>query len=112
MTRFILAALGALAIGCASVQVVSEYDGGPLPRPDRVLVYDFAYSPGQVRLDRGVSAQVAQAMKGEPRTGQELGTGRQVSEVIAEHLVKSIRDMGLPASGRTVRSRRCSTPVR
>lgn len=82
---------------CTTVKVVKEYQGGPLPRPHRVLVYDFAYSPGQVDLDRGVSARVAQALDSSPRSAQELDLGRKVAEVVSEHLVKEIREMGLPA---------------
>ena len=89
----------AVILGCASTQVEteSEYGRGRLPRPDRVLVYDFAVTPGEVRLDRGLSAELAQAAKGDPRSVEELETGRKVADVLAEHLVRHIRDLGLPA---------------
>jgi len=94
-------ALGLLLLGlaCASTKShVTEQDiSGPQPKPDRILVFNFAYSPSQVRLDRGISAEIMEAAKGEPRTAQELEVGRKVSDAIAEHLVVEIRKMGLPA---------------
>lgn len=88
-----------MASGCAStdVRTVETDISGPLPRPDRVLVYDFAVSPEEVRLDRGISAQAAQATKGTPRTEQEIATGREVASALSKHLVKEIRKLGLDA---------------
>ena len=82
---------------CTSTDVTEGYSGGPLPRPDRVLVYDFATTPGEVRLDRGLSAKVVEAAKSEPRDEQERALGIKVADALAEHLVKAIRDQGLPA---------------
>ena len=48
-----------VACGPASVQRVSG-PSGALPRPDRILVYDFAVTPDEVRLDSGLSTQVGQ----------------------------------------------------
>ena len=85
------------ALACTSVQTTQEYVGSPLPKPDRVLVYDFATSPGEVRLDRGLSAKVVEASKGDPRTEQERELGSKVATALREHLIKSLRDLGLPA---------------
>ncbi len=88
-----------LALACASTKLqTTEQDiSGPQPRPDRILVFDFAYAPSQVRLDRGISAEIMEAAKGEPRTAQELAAGRKVAEAVAENLVAEIQKMGLPA---------------
>lgn len=92
-----LRALGlALLAGCTTVTAVSQY-GGTVPRPDRILVYDLAVSPGEVALDRGVSARIQEAASGNPRTVQEMEVGDKVARALSEHLVKKIRDMGLPA---------------
>ena len=92
-----LAALAAFAVSCTTVQTVEQYQGAQLPRPDRILVYDFAYSPSQVRLDRGISADLARSIQGQPRSLDELEVGQKVANVLAEQLVKEIREMGLPA---------------
>jgi len=94
-TVALLAILGGL--GCTTVKTVSSYDGAQLPRPDIILVNTFAYSPSQVKLMRGITPELEQAIKGTPRTAAELNVGGKVANVLAEHLVKEIRDMGLPA---------------
>jgi hypothetical protein len=84
-------------VSCTSVQTVSEYSGGPLPRPDRVLVSDFAVSPEEVKLDGGISARAFAAAKGTSRTEQEMEIGRKVASSLSEQLVKEIRKLGLSA---------------
>ena len=88
-----------MASACASTDVreVSTDISGPLPRPDRVLVYDLAVSPEEVRLDRGLSARAVAAAQGTSRTEQEIATGRKVASALSEHLVKEIRNLGLDA---------------
>lgn len=100
VSRILCCGLGLLFLSaCASTKAqVTEQDiSGPQPRPDRILVFDFAYSPSQVRLDRGISAEILEAAKREPRTAQELAVGKKVAEAVAENLVAEIQKMGLPA---------------
>lgn len=87
----------ALAMGCTSAQITSEYAGSDLPRPDRVLVYNFATSPEEVKLDRGLSAEVIEASKRSSRTAQELDVGIKVATALAKKLVEELKDMGLVA---------------
>ena len=62
--------------GCAPTQVQSTYQrDAAMPRPEQVLVYDFAVSPEDVQLDRGLGAEVEQMAKGTPRTEQEIQLG-------------------------------------
>lgn len=92
---------GAIAVllfaACTTVDVVREYSGTSLPRPERVLVYDLAVTPDEVKLDSGLSAMAVEAMKGSSRTEQEVKTGHDVAAALSKHLVKEIQDMGLPA---------------
>jgi hypothetical protein len=39
-----------LAAGCASTKVTNrqQYVSGPVPRPDTILVYDFAATPADI----------------------------------------------------------------
>ena len=106
---------GVLLAGCAPTQVqqTSEAPSG-LPRPDRILVYDFAVSPQEVQLDESLSADIKQRYEHEqaaPRTPQELKIGHTVAYVVAEELVKKIQSYGLwaeramgtpPSSGNTL----------
>ena len=98
ITAFALLAILALA-GCGSTKVTTQMTdiSGPLPRPDRVLVYDFVVSPEDVKLDRGLSARAIDAAKGTSRTEQEIQTGQAVASALSEHLVKEIRKLGLDA---------------
>jgi hypothetical protein len=89
----------ALLAGCAptNVQQTSE-NTGALPRPDRILVYDFAVSPDEVKLDEGLAAEIKQRYEHEQytnRTPQELKIGHTVAHVVAEELVKKIQSYGL-----------------
>src|SRR2546422_748315 len=71
-----------VACGPASVQRVSG-PSGALPRPDRILVYDFAVTPDEVRLDSGLSTQLGQLFGG----GQNPGTPRTAEEIKIGHAV-------------------------
>jgi hypothetical protein len=90
---------GAVAVaGCAPTNVQTTYQReGPMPRPARVLVYDFSVSPEEVQLDRGLSAELVEMAKRSSRTQQEIQVGRQAARVLSEELVKKINAMGLHA---------------
>jgi hypothetical protein len=86
--------------GCAptNVGVQSEY-GGLLPQPSRILVYNFAVSPDEVKLDQGVKSLIEGSQT--PKTAQELAVGHAVSDALASHLVKQLRKLGYPAERAT-----------
>lgn len=88
-------------LGCAqtSVQTVQEYRGEePLPKPDMVLVYNFAASPDEVTLDTGISAQLVDLVKGNPsRTQKEREIGRKVADALSQALVDKINELGFAA---------------
>jgi len=87
-----------VAAGCAPTQVQSTYQReGLMPKPERVLVYDFSVSPADVQLDRGLSAELVQMTKGTPRTEQEIQLGQKAARVLSDALVERINAMGLPA---------------
>jgi hypothetical protein len=89
----------AIAFGCAPTNVQQEkMTLTQLPRPDLILVYDFAVSPAEVELDTGLSAELMQKYqehKGTPRTAEEIKVGHKVADAVAEELVKKIRSYGL-----------------
>ena len=87
--------------GPATVQRVSG-PSGPLSRPDRILVYDFAVTPDEVRLDSGLSTQLGQLFgggqdPGTSRTAEEIKIGHAVANAVANALVKELNQYGLPA---------------
>lgn len=81
--------------GCASSHV-SEYRSpqGTIPRPDRILVYDFAATPAELPPEVAIAGQGAVSR---PLTGTQLATGRKLGVEIARNLVADLRTMGLPA---------------
>ncbi|RNC68228.1 MAG: DUF4410 domain-containing protein [Desulfuromonadales bacterium] len=97
----LIASFAILAIaGCAptNVAVTSEY-GGQLQQPEKFLVYDFAVSPDEVKLDDGISSKVKDLVGGTktPKADQELKVGRAVTDALAKKLVANLRKLGYPA---------------
>jgi hypothetical protein len=82
--------------GCASTKVSNRQVlvNERLPRPDRILVYDFIANPADMPVDSVLATQVE---PGPPLTAEQIQTGRQLGAQIADELVARIRDMGLPA---------------
>jgi hypothetical protein len=82
--------------GCASTKVsdreilVTE----KAPRPDSILIYDFAATPADVPAD---SSLAAAATASTPQTPEQIETGRRVGAAIATQLAEKVRRMGLPA---------------
>jgi hypothetical protein len=89
----------AVATGCAPTNVQQQSTTlTQLPRPDLIMVYDFAVSPDEVKLDTGLSAELMQKYeqhKGMSPTAQEIKLGHKVAEAVADELVKKIRSYGL-----------------
>jgi hypothetical protein len=89
----------AMAAGCAPTNVQQQSTTlTQLPRPDAILIYDFAVSPDEVKLDTGLSAELMQKYeqyKGTSRTAEEIKVGHKVADALANELVKKIRSYGL-----------------
>jgi Domain of unknown function (DUF4410) len=83
--------------GCASMKVTEHqaYEGPKRPRPDRIIVHDFAATPAD--LPPWSDAAKRHAEPSTPRSEQEIEVGRQLGSQVAKELVQEIQDMGLPA---------------
>jgi Domain of unknown function (DUF4410) len=106
-SRVVIHCLALIAlVGCASTKVTERqtYQHGQLPRPDRILVYDFAttyadlpsWSEPARRYDATMTAT----------SGEDIEKGRELGAKVANNLVEEIREMGLPATsgeGQTLR---------
>lgn len=101
--RFVVAlgVLVSMIIGCApnSARSVSIYiRTEPLPRPDHILVHDFAVSPDAVSPRNTLVYKLHHnELKGPSQTEEQVQAGRAVANVLSEKLVKEIRSLGLPA---------------
>ncbi|HUJ78686.1 MAG TPA: DUF4410 domain-containing protein [Nitrospiria bacterium] len=101
-TRAVFSAILLLSVAaCAPTSVeVTGGGGGEAPRPDRILVYDFAVTPDEVELDQGLGADLKAQIEHESsltaRTAQEIKIGHTVVNVMSEELVKAIQGYGFP----------------
>jgi hypothetical protein len=85
---------------CASTDVSTDDVKGQkasLPKPDQLIVFDFAVSPDEVKLEHGVIAEVKELANKESRTEQEKAIGHSVADALAEKLVAELHAKGLPA---------------
>ncbi len=75
---FCLIALVAVA-GCASTKVTAsqDYHGKRIPRPDRIIVHDFAATPADI--PSWSAAAHRPAAPSTPQTAEEIATGRHAA---------------------------------
>ncbi len=84
--------------GCASATgVPTQRASLTLPRPDRVLVHDFAVTPEEVALDRGILPRVMRVFGSDPQTKEESEVGKVVARVLSDSLVSELRGRGIEA---------------
>jgi hypothetical protein len=86
-----------LIAGCASTEVVGrqEYQGGKIPRPAHIWVYDFAATAADVPSESVLADKHSEHPT--PQTAEQIATGRELGGHIAAYLTQNIHDMGLPA---------------
>ncbi len=94
-------------VGCASTEVTGghNYEQGKLPRPDRILVYDFAATSSDLPSWSAAARRHAEPTATPSR--EVLEKGRELGAMLANQLVEEIREMGLPAvaaAGQTPRT--------
>jgi len=88
----------ALLAACAPTNVKqTRRAGASLPKPDRILVRNFAVTGGEVALDGGIGPTIARDAQGEITADQSVRVGHAASNALAEELVAKLRDAGLPA---------------
>ncbi|MDJ0608397.1 MAG: DUF4410 domain-containing protein [Kiloniellales bacterium] len=90
----------ALLAGCASANVtkLEAYKGETLAKPDRVVVYGFAYAPGQGgAAGQGTGQGTAGDAAGQPAlTPEQVEFGKSISDVLQAVLVEEIGAFGIP----------------
>ena len=87
----------ALLAGCTGTAIKSHhsYASSKRPRPDHIVVYDFAASPADVQAGSSLHGKVGS--HDSPQTAEQIAAGRKLGAEVAEELVAAIRRMGLPA---------------
>lgn len=86
------------SLGCATTQATTTMTyAGSLPRPERILVYAFATSPEEVKLDSSPSVVAAWKLEGVSESSERRQVARSVADTLADNLVAKIQAFGLPA---------------
>lgn len=86
----------AAACGSTNATTQAQY-GGAAPRPARIVVYPFATSPADVKLDDSPTVVAAWKMHGLSASDERSEVAKAVRDAIAANLVTKIQEMGLPA---------------
>ncbi|HVJ42377.1 MAG TPA: DUF4410 domain-containing protein [Dongiaceae bacterium] len=86
-----------VASGCASTEVTQRqyYQGQQLPRPARILVYDFTADPAQVPPESVFAA--SGAVSHYAPTAQELDMTTRLGAEVAKQVTAQLQEAGLPA---------------
>jgi hypothetical protein len=85
--------------GCrATTENVVTY-GGQLPRPQRIVVYDFTSTPGDVQLQSGLGGRIKESMReaeGASLAEQQTKLQQDLMRLMTAQLVQEIGKLGLP----------------
>ena len=86
-------------VGCAqtTVQPEQETSATNLPPPSVVLVHKFGVNLNQVTTTQGLYGKAVDAIDQESTTQAAQQLAQEVSDALADELVKQINSMGLPA---------------
>jgi hypothetical protein len=73
---------------------VQSYSGGKsLPKPSKILVYDFAISPSDVQVDKSQEVRLRHLVEGDKNPEK---VGENAVNELSKELVKSLKKTGLP----------------
>jgi hypothetical protein len=85
--------LGLLIAACATETIKPTFPtASGLVRPDRILVYDFAVTPAELKgvVGSGLESRVSQSE-------EEIRVGRALGKALSENLVSELRARGINA---------------
>jgi Domain of unknown function (DUF4410) len=98
-----LAAIGALGIGAyalgplsakINVTTLASYSGSsPLPKPEKILVYDFAVNTGDVQVDKMQGLRPRHLITGD-ESPEAIAAG--ANKKFSQELVKALEKTGIP----------------
>jgi hypothetical protein len=97
-TAITVLAFACVTISCAKATVTARQtyaENEQLPKPDRIIVYDFAATPEEVPADDPLIGLYDKPTR--PQTADEVILGRKLGAEIAGELVKEILNLGMPA---------------
>lgn len=86
--------------GCAhtDVKTSNELASSGLPRPQQVLIYNFAVTPEDVKQNSSIFARLGRNLGDSNQTEEQIQVGREVADALATELTQKIANMGLTAT--------------
>ena len=104
LPRFVWLAAGALLVSAAQAQgtlgakinvtPLASYTGSnPLPKPEKILVYDFAINPEDVQVDKIQSLSSPPSITGDQKPDSIAASA---SKTYSQELVKALEKTGIP----------------
>ncbi len=85
--------------GCPKATVTqTKATLGPLPRPDMIVVYDFAVTPAEVKLDQGIMQKALRDSSSRAVSKEETDLGHAIANKLSEDLVAELRKAGIAAT--------------
>jgi hypothetical protein len=99
---FMIAVASAVALvgagGCARISTDDVQMRSPgLPRPQLVVVHDYAVSRDEVRVDSGIGARLERFQHGTPDEQERLRVSHAVASALTANLVEELRKLGMRA---------------
>lgn len=92
-----IAVLAFVGCGTASVNTTKRTEK-PLPKPDKVVVHNFAVSAAEVTLDEGAMATAVRNSKNRDISDEEQRIGHAVADRLSSALVDELQGQGIPAT--------------
>lgn len=85
-----------VAAGCATKKIEKQLlVTESLPRPNQILVYDFAATPDEVPADSTIAREFS--IEPTTQTAEQIATARDLGTQIAADMVADLQAAGLPA---------------
>ena len=86
-----------LMAGCAKDNVQETYAvaNTGMPKPNSVLIYNFAVNPDDVKTTSGLLGKIQSSMKKTTQSAEKIQLAREVSDALAAELTQKIAAMGL-----------------
>lgn len=87
--------LPVIQLGCAKATVTqTRMAPGELPKPDMVIVHDFAVTSAEVKLDQGLASSLNKSAN---PAEEEVKIGRLVADALSKHLARELNEAGIKA---------------
>jgi hypothetical protein len=98
--RYLLSGMALVILGgCPSASVTTtRTTAGPLPRPDMIVIHDFAVNSAEVKLDSGVMQKAMRGTSSREVSEEENALGHLVATKLSEDLVTELRKAGIAAT--------------